>query len=135
MKPKDDEITLYFSKSWIVKTIVLNSADGTPYKLCIIEMPDDEGNEWEVKRTFTVPEYLIEEDKIYDFKRKTNLKKNKPYRILRAKYDKEARVTRVLENTTLTGQEIHDVFYRYGQRKDKELKKALTPDKHKEGEE
>ena len=126
---KDDEIALSFSKSFIRDLITMPSADGGSYKLYIIEMPDEEDDVHEIKRTFTVPEEKLKTDRKYDYIKYTYLKKNRQYRIMRTRYDENARVQRVLETCHMTGQEIADVFSRYRDRKRKQFEETLKPKK------
>ena len=132
-KMKDDEIALSFSKSFIRDTMTLPSSEGGSYDLYIIEMPDEEGDEHEIKRTFTVPVSRLKTDRKYEFIRYTYLKKDRLYRVMRSLYDENARSTRVEENIQMTGQEIADVFRRYRERKTKQFEEALTPEEKKEG--
>ncbi len=130
---KDNEIALSFSKSFIRDRLTLPSQEGGSYDLYIVEMPDEVGDEHEIKRTFTVPESKMNIDKKHDFIRYTYLKKDGLYRVMRSLYDKDARSTRVEETFEMTGQEIADVFERYRDRKRKKFEKSLTPDDQKEG--
>ena len=132
-KMKDDEIALSFSKSFIRDTMTLPSSEGGTYELYIIEMPDEEGDEHEIKRTFTVPVSRLKTDKKHDFIRYTYLKKDRLYRVMRSHYDENARSTRVEESMQMTGQEIAEVFARYRERKSREFEKSLDPDGEKEG--
>ena len=133
-KMKDDEIALSFSKNFIRKErIPMTSGTGDSYELLVIEMPDEEGEKHEIKRTFTVPVSRVYTDKKHEFVRYTYLKKEGQYRVMRSLYDKEARLARVEETCQMSGQEIADVFNRYRERKRKEFEKTLTPDDQKEG--
>ena len=128
-KMKDDEIALSFSKSFIRDRITLPSSNGGSYDLYIIEMPDEEGDEHEIKRTFTVPESRLKTDKKYDYIRYTYLKKDGLYRVMRSRYDENARSTRVEETFQMTGQEIADVYARHRDRKRKEFEKSMETQK------
>ena len=131
---KDDEIAVSFSMSFIRDRLTLPSTEGGSYDLFIIEMPDEEGDEREIKRTFTVPESRLKTDKKYNYIRYTYLKKDRLYRVMRALYDENARSTRVEETFEMTGQEIHDVFSRYRNRNRQEFEKKFESQKTKEGE-
>ncbi len=133
-KMKDGEIALSFSESFIRDRLTLPSTEGGSYDLFIIEMPDEEGDVHEIKRTFTVPVSRLKTDKEHEFIKYTYLKKDGFYRVMRCLYDKNARSTRVEENFQMTGQEIADVFKRYGERKTRQVEKAFTPKEKKEGE-
>ena len=128
-KMKDDEIALSFTKSFIRDKLTLPSPKGGTYDLYIIEMPDEEGDEHEIKRTFTVPESRLKTDRKYNYIRYTYLKKEGLYRVMRSIYDEEARSTRVEETCQMTGQEIADVFNRYRDRKRKEFEKNMETGK------
>ena len=132
-KMKDDELALSFSKTFIRDKLTIPSSEGGSYELYIIEMPDEEGDEHEIKRTFTVPVSKLRTDKKYEFIRYTYLKKDRQYRVMRSLYDEEQRSTRVEETCQMTGQEIADVFNRYRDRKRKEAENKLTPDDQKKG--
>ncbi|MBR4462396.1 MAG: hypothetical protein IKS51_07445 [Erysipelotrichaceae bacterium] len=130
---KDDEIAVSFSKSFIRDRLTLPSTEGGSYDLFIIEMPDEEGDERKIKRTFTVPESRLKTDKKYEYIRYTYLKKDRLYRVMRALYDENARSTRVEETFEMTGQEIHDVFNRYRNRKRQEFERKFESQETKEG--
>ena len=130
---KENEIALRFSKSFIRDRILVPSSEGGSYELYIIEMPDEDGDEHEIKRTFTAPVSKVYTDKKHDFMRYTYLEKDGLYRVMRSLYDEEQRSTRVEETCQMTGQEIADVFNRYRDRKRKEAENKLTPDDQKEG--
>ena len=130
---KDDEIALSFSESFIRDRLTLPSVEGGSYDLYIIEMPDEEGDIHEIKRTFTVPVSRLKTDGKHGFIKYTYLKKDGFYRVMRCLYDKNARSTRVEENFQMTGQEIADVFRRYRERKTKQFEGTLTPEEKKEG--
>ena len=127
MKTNSNEITIYFSKNWIRTILDMPSANGETYRLCIIEMPDDEGKEQKTKRTFTQYESNIETDEKNEYIRRTKLIKNGKYRVQRADYDRETKVRKILEQHEMSGQEIADVFRRYSERKRKELENSFIP--------
>ncbi len=130
---KEDDVAVSFYESFIRNKLTLPSSEGGSYELYIIEMPDEEGDEHEIKRTFTVPTSKLRTDKKYEFIRYTYLKKDRQYRVMRSLYDEEQRSTRVEETCQMTGQEIADVFSRFRDRKRKEAENKLTPDDQKEG--
>ncbi len=130
---KEDDVAVSFYESFIRNKLTLPSSEGGSYELYIIEMPDEEGDEHEIKRTFTVPVSKLRTDKKYEFIRYTYLKKDRQYRVMRSLYDEEQRSTRVEETCQMTGQEIADVFSRFRDRKRKEAENKLTPDDQKEG--
>ena len=129
---KDDEIALSFSESFIRNKLTLPSVEGGSYDLYIIEMPDEEGDEHIIKRTFTVPESKLRPDKKYEHIKYTYLKKDRRYRVMRSLYDENSRSTRVEETCEMTGQEIADVFNRYRSRKRKDFEKNFVQKEKKE---
>ncbi len=131
MEKENKEITLLFSKNWIVKTIDMPSTNGETYRLCILEMPDDEGKEQKTKRTFTVYESRIETIDNSDYMRKTKLLKNGMYRVQRAEYSREERTRRILEQCEMTGQQIVDAFAGYRERREKN--RTQVPDDQEGG--
>ena len=133
---KEDEVAISFLESFIRKErITVPSGDGDSYELNVIEMPDEEGDEHEIKRTFTVPMRRVFTDRKYSYVKYTYLKKDKEYRVMRCIYDEEARSRTVEESYMMTGQQIANVFNRYRDRKRKEQEKKMTSDSQKEGNE
>ena len=131
---KEDEVAISFLESFIRKErITVPSGDGESFELNVIEMPDEEGDEHEIKRTFTVPVRRVFTDRKYSYVKYTYLKKDKEYKVMRCLYDEEARSKTVEESCMMTGQQIANVFNRYRDRKRKELEKSVTPDNKKEG--
>ena len=128
---KENEVAISFSESFIRDKLTLPSVDGGSFELYIIEMPDEEGEDQEIKRTFTVPVKYLYTDSKHSFIRFTYLLKDKYYRVMRAMYDSENRVTRCMETNQMTGQEIADVFKRYRARKSKKFEESLTAKERK----
>ena len=122
---KENEVALSFYKSFVREKIKLPSVDGGTYELYIIEMPDEEGEEQEIRRTFTIPVPYLHTDREHSYIKYTYLKKDKLYRVMRASYDSEQRVTRCLENTQMSGKQIAAVFERYRKRKRKEFEQSF----------
>lgn len=129
---KDNEIALSFSEKFIKDKMTLPSADGGTYDLYIIEMPNEEGDDTEPKRTFTVPVSSVRTDNKYDYIKYTYLRKERQYRVLRAEYDKEQKASRVLETCTMSAEDIKAVFDRYRDRKRKNFEKQLSIEEKKE---
>ena len=125
---KEEEVSISFNQSFIRERVTLPSADGGSYELYIIEMPDEEGDKHEIKRTFTVPASRLHTDRKYDYIKFVYLLKDKNYRVMRALYDSDYRARRVESDFHMTGQEIADVFQRYRDRKKKKLEKDLNAD-------
>ena len=125
---KDDEIALSFSKSFIRTKIPMKAGDGKEYQLYIIEMPDEDNDQQDIKRTFTVEESRLGTDRKHDYIKFTYLKKDRHYRVMRSKYDEKSKTVIVKETTEMTGQEIADVFARYHSRKRKEFEDKLKPE-------
>ena len=131
---KEDEVAISFLESFIrEERITVPSGSGESFELNVIEMPDEEGDEHEIKRTFTVPVRRVFTDRKYSYVKYTYLKKDKEYKVMRCLYDEEARSKTVEESCMMTGQQIANVFNRYRDRKRKELEKSVTPDGNKEG--
>ena len=122
---KENEVAISFSESFIRDKLTLPSTNGGSYELYIIEMPDEENDIHDIKRTFTVPVRFLYTDSKYSNIRYTYLLKDKYYRVMRAMYDSENRVSRCMETNQMTGQEIADVFKRYRDRKRKEFENSL----------
>ena len=129
---KEEEVSISFNQSFIRERVTLPSADGGSYELYIIEMPDEVGDEHEIKRTFTVPVSRLYTDRKYDYIKFVYLLKDKNYRVMRALYDSDYRARRVESDFHMTGQEIADVFHRYRERRRKELEKTVTADPARE---
>ena len=133
---REDEVAISFLENFIRKEkITVPSGDGESFELNVIEMPDEEGDEHEIRRTFTVPVKRVFTDRKYNYVKYTYLKKDKEYRVMRCLYDEEARSRTVEESCTMTGQQIANVFNRFRDRKRKELEKPATADSQKEGSE
>ena len=64
---KDNEIALRFSEKFIKGKMTLPSVDGGTYDMYIIEMPNEEGDDTEFKRTFTVPVKGVYDDNKYKY--------------------------------------------------------------------
>ena len=126
---KENEVAISFNESYVRDKIAVPSADGGSYELYIIEMPDEEGDKKENRRTFTVPVSRLYTDKKKSYIKFVYLLKDKKYRVLRAKYDSEARTTRVDEVIMMTGQDIKDVFIRHYENQKKLREKSVTPKK------
>lgn len=133
-KMKDDEIALSFSKSFIRTKIPMKAGDGKEYQLYIIEMPDEENDQQDIKRTFTVEESRLGTDRKYDYIKYTYLKKDRHYRVMRSRYDENSKTVIVKETSEMTGQEIADVFARYRSRKRKEFEDQLKPEQERKEE-
>ena len=133
---REDEVAISFLESFIRKEkITVPSGDGESFELNVIEMPDEEGDEHEIRRTFTVPVKRVFTDRKYNYVKYTYLKKDKEYRVMRCLYDEEARSRTVEESCTMTGLQIANVFNRFRDRKRKELEKSATAGSQKEGSE
>ena len=120
----DKEIDLTFSKNWIKDKLTLPASDGGTYDLYIIEMPNEEGDETEPKRTFTVPVNRVFDSKYHEDLKYTYLAKERQYKIIRAEYDKENRAQRVFEACMMSAEEIKAVFTRYRDRKRKDYENS-----------
>ena len=129
---KDNEIALKFSEKWIKDRMTLPSADGGTYELYIIEMPNEEGDETEPKRTFTVPVSRVYSDQDKEYLKYTYLLKERQYRVMRAEYDRENRASRVIEICTMSAEDIKAVFDRYRDRKRKNFENQFIPEEKKE---
>ena len=130
---REDEVAISFLESFIRKErITVPTGDGESFELNVIEMPDEEGDEHEIKRTFTVPVSRVYTDRKYSYVKYTYLKKDKEYKVMRCLFDEDARSKTVEESYTMTGQQIANVFNRYRDRKRKEQEKSFMPDGRKE---
>ena len=129
---KDNEIALKFSEKWIKDRMTLPSADGGTYELYIIEMPNEEGDDIEPKRTFTVPVSRVHSDQDKEYLKYTYLLKERQYRVMRAEYDRENRASRVIETCTMSAEDIKAVFDRYRDRKRKNFENQFIPEEKKE---
>ena len=129
---KDNEIALKFSEKWIKDRMTLPSADGGTYELYIIEMPNEEGDDTEHKRTFTVPVSRVHQDQDKEYLKYTYLLKERQYRVMRAEYDRENRASRVIETCTMSAEDIKAVFDRYRDRKRKNFESQFIPEEKKE---
>ena len=129
---KDNEIALKFSEKWIKDRMTLPSADGGTYELYIIEMPNEEGDDTEPKRTFTVPVSRVYPDQDKEYLKYTYLLKERQYRVMRAEYDRENRASRVIETCTMSAEDIKAVFDRYRDRKRKNFESQFIPEEKKE---
>ena len=130
---REDEVAISFLESFIRKErITVPTGDGESFELNVIEMPDEEGDEHEIKRTFTVPVSRVYTDRKYSYVKYTYLKKDKEYKVMRCLFDEDARSKTVEESYTMTGQQIANVFNRYRDRKRKEQEKSFMPDSRKE---
>ena len=129
---KDNEIALKFSEKWIKDRMTLPSADGGTYELYIIEMPNEEGDDIEPKRTFTVPVSRVHQDQDKEYLKYTYLLKERQYRVMRAEYDRENRASRVIETCTMSAEDIKAVFDRYRDRKRKNFENQFIPEEKKE---
>ncbi len=130
---KDDEIALSFYKSFIRTRLRIPSVDGGSYEFYIIEMPDDENDVHEIKRSFTVPVSKLKNDKRDKNIKFTYLKKDREYRVMRSLYDENSRSTRVEETGLMTGQQIADVFRMFRNRQREKFEEKFIP--HDEGKE
>ena len=122
----EDEVAVSFSKSFIREKVSFPSGDGTSYERYVIEMPDEEGDRHEIRRTFTVPVSYLHTDRKYEYIKYTYLKKDRLYRVMRALYDSDYRTRRVESDEQMTGKQIAEVFERYRDRRRKELEAKLT---------
>ena len=129
---KDNEIALKFSEKWIKDRMTLPSADGGTYELYIIEMPNEEGDDTEPKRTFTVPVSRVHQDQDKEYLKYTYLLKERQYRVMRAEYDRENRASRVIETCTMSAEDIKAVFDKYIDRKRKNFENQFIPEEKKE---
>ena len=129
---KDNEIALKFSEKWIKDRMTLPSADGGTYELYIIERPNEEGDDTELKRTFTVPVSRVHPDQDKEYLKYTYLLKERQYRVMRAEYDRENRASRVIETCTMSAEDIKAVFDRYRDRKRKNFENQFIPEEKKE---
>ena len=133
---REDEVAISFLESFIRKEkITVPAGDGESFELNVIEMPDEEGDEHEIRRTFTVPVKRVFTDRKYSYVKYTYLKKDREYKVMRCLYDEDARSRKVEESYTMTGQQIANVFNRYRDRKRKEQEESFMPVTRKEGEE
>ena len=127
----EDEVAVSFYQSFIREKVAFPSGDGTTYERYIIEMPDEEGEHHEIRRTFTVPVTYLHTDKKYEYIKYTYLKKDRLYRVMRALYDSDYRTRRVESDEQMTGKQIAEVFERYRNRKSRELKERFMPEEDK----
>lgn len=123
----ENEVSISFFKSSIKGKISMKTGKGEEYKLYVIEIPDDEENIQNHKRTFTVPEYRLKTDKKRDYVKYTYLQKDRNYRVIRAEYDSDNRVNRCLEDGMMTGQQIANIFEKNRKREKKELEESFKP--------
>ena len=126
----EDEVAVSFSKSFIREKVTFPSGDGTTYERYIIEMPDEEGDSHEIRRTFTVPVSYLHTDRKYEYIKYTYLKKDKYYRVMRALYDSDYRTRRVESDEQMTGKQIAAVFDRCRDRKGKELDAKMAAEEN-----
>ena len=128
----EDEVAVSFSKSFIREKVAFPSGDGTTYERYIIEMPDEEGDSHDIRRTFTVPVSYLHTDRKHEYIKYTYLKKDKLYRVMRALYDSDYRTRRVESDEQMTGKQIAAVFERYRDRKRKEFEAKMAAEENGE---
>ena len=126
----EDEVAVSFSKSFIREKVTFPSGDGTTYERYIIEMPDEERDSHEIRRTFTVPVQYLHTDYVFKDIRYTYLKKDRYYRVMRALYDSDYRTRRVESDERMTGKQIAAVFERCSGRKGKEPEAKMASEEN-----
>ena len=129
---KDNEIALRFSEKFIKGKMTLPSVDGGTYDMYIIEMPNEEGDDTEFKRTFTVPVKGVYDDNKYKYIKYTYLLKERHYKVIRAEFYDDFRVKNQHESTLMSAEEIKAVFDRYRDRKRKNFESQFIPEEKKE---